>query len=60
MMSQGGAERDWMIQVVKRRRFSDVLRRKNPMLPNDPLTHSVLDSLNADTGFDQVVLDVGR
>ena len=55
-----GASRDWMIQVVKRRTMSEALRRKNVMLPDDSLTRSIVDALEADPGFEDVALEIGR
>lgn len=55
-----GGVRDWTIQVVKHRSFSDALRRKNAMSPDDPLSQIIVDALNADAAFERVEVEVGR
>ena len=51
---------DWMIQVVKRRRFADVMRRRGAMSPDDRLTSTLVDAFEANPAFEQVSLEVGR
>ena len=51
---------DWMIQVVKRRSFADVMRRRGAMSPDDRLTRTLVDAFEADPAFEQVSLEVGR
>ncbi|MDJ0792154.1 MAG: hypothetical protein QNJ71_09670 [Acidimicrobiia bacterium] len=51
---------EWMVQVVKRRRFSDVMRRKNAMKADDGLTTLIVDALRADPAFEDVAVEFGR
>lgn len=53
-------EYDWTIQVVKRRRFADVVRRRNLMDRNDPLTARLAEAVQANPRFSDVSVDYGR
>lgn len=51
---------DWMVQVVKRRSFADVMRRRGAMSPDDRLTRALVGAFEADPAFEQVSLEVGH
>lgn len=51
---------DWMIQVVKHRSFKNVLRRKNAMVADDPLTGTIYGALASNPVFVDVQLEVGK
>jgi hypothetical protein len=56
----GDVVRDWMIQVVPRRRLSDVFRRRMASQGQGRLTGVIADALRADGAFEDVSVEQGR